>query len=177
TPYQFLLEKFKSMGVEAPENFANILDFILNAPVNLKTTKMIEPIMNWVMNDLEDSRVLKSLAVINFATLVTRACLNPCGREYLGNSGCQMDNCKKLVEDTYLPWLAEGLNNEGNQVWERMVYMMALYNFNSEKILTIIRPYAIGTAAGPDTRLRLTAIYALRKNDMPYSTKNEILQG
>ena len=56
-----------------------------------------------------------------------------------------------------------------------MVYMMAIYNFNSEKILPIIRPYVIG-AKDVDVRLRVNAIYALRKYDMPSGTKNEILQ-
>ena len=53
--------------------------------------------------------------------------------------------------------------------------MMAIYNFNSEKIIPIIRPYITGVK-DVDIRIRVNAIYAFRREDMPSSTKNEILQ-
>ena len=65
--------------------------------------------------------------------------------------------------------------DESKTLWERMVYMMAIYNFNSQKIIPIIRPYVTG-AKDADVRLRVSAIYSLRRDDMPQSTGNEILQ-
>ena len=54
--------------------------------------------------------LMRGMSIVNFASLATRMCLKPCGRESLGETGCQMENCRSLVEDNYLPWLAEGLN-------------------------------------------------------------------
>ncbi|CAL4065561.1 unnamed protein product, partial [Meganyctiphanes norvegica] len=172
TPYLFLMEKLKN--ALDPVNHANQIDFFLNAVQNTKTTKLIEPMMNFVMN-YNGPDFIRGLAIVNFATLATRMCTKPCGRQYLGETGCQVDSCKRLVEDTYLPWLAQGLDDELKIPWERMVFMMAIYNFNSEKILPIIRPYVSG-ARNADIQLRVSAIYALRKDDMPSSTRNEILQ-
>merc|ERR1712142_83275 len=172
-PYMFLMEKLPDDLANDQTN-ANHIDIILNMVQNTKTPKLIEPMMNRVMN-YKGPDFQRAMLTINLASLATRMCLKPCGREYLADAACQIDDCKKLVEDNYLPWLETGLNDESKTLWERLVYMYAIYNFNSEKILPILRPYVTG-AKDVDVRLRVSAIYALRKDDMPSSTKNEILQ-
>ncbi|CAL4068973.1 unnamed protein product, partial [Meganyctiphanes norvegica] len=175
TPYLFLMEKLFDGDLSDEILSGNQLDFLLNAVQNTKNHKLIKPMMDRVMN-FKSSDFLSSLAVVNFPSLATRVCFQPCGRDkHGGEINCRMDLCEKLVDNTYLPWLDQRLNDESNTLWESMVFMMAIYNYNSVKIIPIIRPYVIGVK-DVDVRLRVSAIYALRKDDMPYSTKTEILQ-
>merc|ERR1712121_298460 len=168
-PYMFLLDVLTDCS--DPIQYANMIDFLLNVVQN---TKIIKPFMDRVIND-KCSDFMRGLSIVNFATLATRMCTNPCGRQNLGEAGCAIDNCKKLVEDTYLPWIEQNLNDESKDTWDRLVYMMAIYNFNSEKIIPIILPYGTGDK-DVDIRIRVNAIYAFRREDMPSSVKNEILQ-
>merc|ERR1711970_991429 len=171
-PYMFLLDVLTDCS--DPVQYANMIDFLLNVVQNTKTTNIIKPFMDRVMNG-KCNEFMRGLSIVNFASLATRMCTNPCGRENMGEAGCAIDNCKKLVEDNYLPWIEKNLNDESKDFWERLVYMMAIYNFNSEKIIPVIRPYVIGDK-DVDIRIRVNAIYAFRKNDMPASTRNEIWQ-
>ncbi|CAL4060226.1 unnamed protein product [Meganyctiphanes norvegica] len=173
TPYLFLLGKFSNDDIYT--HWTSILDFLINIPMNTKSTKLIEPIMNFTMNDLYRSDVLNSLGMINFAGLATRMCLNPCGREKLGETGCEVTECRQPVEETFLPWLEGQFNDSSRSQWEQMVTMMAIHNLNTEKIIPIVRPYVIGQNV-TDIRLRVGSILALRKDNLPYATKNEVFQ-
>jgi len=169
-PYRFLLDKFRD-GEEI--DTSNVLDFLLNMGNNVKSQALIEPIMDWVMHGLDDYPGLRSLAIINFARLATRVCMNPCGQEFLGDSSCGVSSCRQEVIDTFLPFITEGLNDESNDLWMRMVFMQALDNLHAEEIIPVLRPYVIGIATRHEP-LRVTAMYALRRDNMPKAAEFEV---
>ncbi|CAL4100550.1 unnamed protein product, partial [Meganyctiphanes norvegica] len=160
----FLLDKLKNN-----DNLRHVhLEFMLNMAANIKTNRLIEPIMNYMMNDLQDP-LYRGMGIINFAILATRLCLHPC------RSDPTAQPCKELVETDFLKFMADGLNDESKPLRDRLIYMFALNNFKTEKIVPIIKPYALGSVTS-SVEMRTFAMYALRSENLPFSAKAETLQ-
>ncbi|CAL4060646.1 unnamed protein product, partial [Meganyctiphanes norvegica] len=180
TSYLFFFQKWSSRQVSDDV----IFDFILNMANNIKSSKIVGVVQDMIINSIEN-QYLKGLALMNYAHLANRFCLNPCGYKNHRDHLCKQMDCTPFVTGTFIPWVTNMLNSEMFHsreiyMWERLIYLQTLANLHTVEVIPVVLPFVTDAPMGwandepIDIRLRIGAIYALRKENMPANAKKQI---
>ncbi|CAL4101446.1 unnamed protein product, partial [Meganyctiphanes norvegica] len=174
-PYFFLFEKWTNG--EVTEDV--IFDFILNMANNVKHSQIVGVAQDMIINNIEN-QYLRGLALMNYAHLANRFCLNPCGYKNNRDYECTITDCKPFVTNTFIPWITERIYSEETYLWERLMYLQTLANLHTEEVIAVVHPFITDVPMDwaddepINLRLRIGAIYALRKDNMPANARKQI---
>ncbi|RXG57031.1 Vitellogenin [Armadillidium vulgare] len=172
-PIKVLLEKMEKQEI-SPERIASIF---LTLPNNLYSPSVIPELMEYVKRlNIETNPLLTSSALINFASLAERVCINHKKINYtIPYALFGRENCgpEQILGD-FLPFLEEKAKS-ASKYHERAIYLQAIKNLGSPEIINILKPYIYGKN-DKNLHVRSIAIYGLSNLRLPDSAREEVFE-
>ncbi|RXG57032.1 Vitellogenin [Armadillidium vulgare] len=170
-PIKVLLEKMEKQEI-SPERIASIF---LTLPNNLYSPSVIPELMEYVKRlNIETNPLLTSSALINFASLAERVCINHKKINYtIPYALFGKENCSpaQILSD-FLPFLEEKAKS-ASKYHERAIYLQAISNLGSPEIINILKPYIYGKN-DKNLHVRSIAIYGLSNLRLPDSAREKV---
>ncbi|RXG67837.1 Vitellogenin-4 [Armadillidium vulgare] len=156
----------------SPERIASIF---LTLPNNLYSPSVIPELMEYVKRlNIETNPLLTSSALINFASLAERVCINHKKINYtIPYALFGRENCgpEQILGD-FLPFLEEKAKS-ASKYHERAIYLQAISNLGSPEIINILKPYIYGKN-DKNLHVRSIAIYGLSHLRLPDSARERV---
>ncbi|RXG67836.1 Hemolymph clottable protein [Armadillidium vulgare] len=172
-PIKVLLEKMEKQEI-SPERIASIF---LTLPNNLYSPSVIPELMEYVKRlNIETNPLLTSSALINFASLAERVCINHKKINYtIPYALFGKENCgpEQILSD-FLPFLEEKAKS-ASKYHERAIYLQAISNLGSPEIINILKPYIYGKN-DKNLHVRSIAIYGLSNLRLPDSAREKVFE-
>ncbi|KAB7506438.1 Hemolymph clottable protein, partial [Armadillidium nasatum] len=172
-PIKVLLEKMEKQEI-SPERIASIF---LTLPNNLYSPSVIPELMEYVKRlNIETNPLLTSSALINFASLAERVCINHKKINYtIPYALFGRENCDpaQILSD-FLPFLEEKAKS-ASKYHERAIYLQAISNLGSPEIINILKPYIYGKN-DKNLHVRSIAIYGLSNLRLPDSAREKVFE-
>lgn len=140
--------------------------------------KVFEDIMKFVKTeiDLNTRPFFGSAALVNFAQLAHRQCVNQLFKNTTVPTPTLGDNiCTRAqVIEELLPYLRERLT-QSKTSWERAIYAQAIGNLGVQEAIDVLLPYINGKYE-KNPRTRSTAMYSLASWKLPPSARDLVFE-